>query len=183
MNNYNHIRSYVNNLVDDSDTRELISDFAILWNLYEKELYQNGHDVWKIRHLLKKYNFSQTNKDSIECLYKRMYNYLLEKRYVDFELKIDIKRLIDGFNIRIINRSVDGKIIKNGDIEFCKLNKLVTSNYYIDKLNLILIIVSRVRNNMFHGLKEVKDIIGNKELFVICNQTLKFMLDMKDNRI
>lgn len=37
--NYDHIDEYIKNTVNDNETLSLVSDFAILWNLYEGELY------------------------------------------------------------------------------------------------------------------------------------------------
>ena len=47
--NYDHIDEYIKNTVNDNETLSLVSDFAILWNLYEDELYDTHYNPKKLR--------------------------------------------------------------------------------------------------------------------------------------
>jgi len=47
-----------------------------------------------------------------------------------------------------------------------------------EKYYLICYLVYRVRNNLFHGIKELSDINRNRDLFIICNDALNLILNM-----
>ena len=53
-NEYDHIKDYVKNSVDDEETQALISDFAILWNEYEDELFFKEHHVKDIPDMIQR---------------------------------------------------------------------------------------------------------------------------------
>ena len=168
---YDHIRIYIDNNVGDSETQLLISDFAILWNEYEDELYNKEHHIRNIPGVIRKLNIikctSQINK-----LYDRLLIYINNKMNFDYET------IVRNYNI-MIKDSVNNNSTHSGEIYESTLKRIMFSDKLKDKLHFMLVIIARVRNNMFHGEKEIQLLKQQKELFKICNETLKMVLDME----
>lgn len=192
-NEYDYIKEYVKESVGDEETQALISDFAILWNQYEDELYYNNkifegkHERQKghhIRYILPMINHLRIDDyiDEIKDLYYGFKNYITSRNENSFET------LVKGFHIIIREPDIDenGNVItySNGDIKYVgeikkeDLIRIMNSNYYVDQLHFILLITARVRNNMFHGKKGIYDLRNQKDLFKLCNKTLKLVLDI-----
>ena len=47
----------------------------------------------------------------------------------------------------------------------------------------LMLIVGRVRNNMFHGIKQIKKLNEQKELFEICNNLLTLVLKITNTLV
>ncbi len=187
---YDHIRNYIVRCINDKDdeTRLLISDFAILWNLYEDELYNKSHSIKKIPNVLSNLNIGNDGEKIIQ-LYNKLVIYISNK----MEFKYD--SIVRNYNILIKK-----PIIKNGEVQYYDaaktrimytpgeikediLKRIMHGEDLKDRLYFLLVITARVRNNMFHGEKDISNLKNQKELFKICNETLKLVLDMRRNNI
>lgn len=161
--NYDHIDEYIKNTVNDNETLSLVSDFAILWNLYEDELYGTNYNPRDLRDEISELGIM--NRDDIihdiDLLFDRLKAYLNSKSIFNF------RDVIRAYSIRY-------KDIHEGELE-----NIMRGNNCIDKLNFMLLIAARVRNNMFHGIKGVCDLKNQKELFRVCNSVLKMTIDLK----
>lgn len=56
--------------------------------------------------------------------------------------------------------------------------ELLYSNETKDKYLFLLLVVGIVRNNMFHGIKDLRSLNEQKELFEICNKILTMTLSI-----
>lgn len=180
---YDHIRDYVVKSVGDDETRLLISDFAILWNEYEDELYNGEHHIKSIPRTLKRLNVEiDSFENKISNIYFRLVNYIKSKGEFSFD------GIVRGYNVILrepviengkILKYDNGEIIYRGEITELNLKRIINSDMPVDRLHFMLFIAGRVRNNMFHGSKGIYTLKEQKELFKACNETLKLVLDIK----
>jgi hypothetical protein len=168
MNSYDHINEYIDNRVNDSEARELVSDFAILWNQYERTVFEGEHHIGAIRNKIRDY-YSITNMPQINELYDRFEKYL-EYRHIPF----DYEGIREAYSIRIKDDSPDGK----GDLYKNQLEEAINYKSSFAKTYLLMIIAAKVRNNMFHGTKGSWELKENKELFRICNELIMGILEV-----
>ena len=179
-NQYDEVREYVKGRVgDDNKVQLLIFDFAILWNIYEKELYATNHSISVIHDVLKELEFLDSDKENIDLLYWQLFDFLSRRGCTNSFGEIDYDNTCIYFNLRITKTDADGNIIQKGEISEYILKKIIKDKESIGRLNFMLIIVARVRNNLFHGLKDISLLKENENLFVICNSVLKLILDVK----
>ncbi|MDO5451632.1 MAG: hypothetical protein Q4F56_00910 [Candidatus Saccharibacteria bacterium] len=158
-NEYDRIVEYINDEGIDSETQLLICAFAVLWNRYEDELYENYYKADKLQ--------GEVNKlcrfiihDQVDYLYEELKKYLTHKTNYNYG---GIKTY---FNI-------SDKEAKGG-----MLNNMINGKNDKCKLHFLLLICARVRNNMFHGIKDRRNLNSQKRLFEICNMTLMEALRM-----
>lgn len=184
---YDHINDYISRSVDDEETRLLISDFAILWNEYEHNLFNDEHHIKDINKMMN----SKLNLTGGSIINKMNNYYENLKEYIVHRCGFDYDSIVSTFNVYIkkqlekdgvVQKYSNGKIIFQGEIYEDDFRKLIQSNDVYDKLRFMLIIVARVRNNMFHGLKGIYDLKYQKDLFKTCNEILKFVLDLSEKR-
>lgn len=167
--NYDHIQDYLNKIISE-DIRLIISDFAILWNKYEESLFDKNYHSIRIEEKIidrMRNNDIEINSDfilDIKSLYSRLKSYFAYRR-IKFEFN-DIKHHYS---------------IRDNDISKDKLNHLIESDNFLDNLHFILLIIGRIRNNMFHGIKGINDLPNQKELFMICNETMVVILKATNN--
>lgn len=164
---YDHIEKYLSKEVR-TDIRLLISDFTILWSNYEKYLFKNGYS-WKkaiYKYINSKCKFSDDFKNIILTLRNDLFCYLND-RNIEFNYEI----IVNKFSIRI--RDDNNGI---GDLSKKELLEIMKLEEFKDVLAFLFLIVGRVRNNMFHGIKQVKELEDNKNLFILCNKFLSLML-------
>ena len=161
--NYDHIDEYIKNTVNDDETLSLVSDFAILWNLYEGELYNECYNPRTLRDEIVRLNIMSHDgiTNDINSLFERLKAYLNVKGIFDFH------DVIRAYHVR------------PNDIHEGELEVIMRGDNCIDKLNFMLLIAARVRNNMFHGIKGISDLKNQKELFRVCNSVLKMTIDLK----
>ena len=176
-NDYDHIKEYIAASIDEK-TRLLVSDFAVLWNRYESELFDSNYTFNK----LKKTNgvfdtkikdkINENVKKRVKSCYDRFIWYLSETRRYNVN---DAHVIADAFNIRIHgNNDVKGYEFDNYD----DFEKLYRTPFIEKKYLFLLLIVGRVRNNMFHGIKNVYFLDERADLFKICNEILTLTLDI-----
>lgn len=156
---YNQIEKYIRKVLEN-ETRLLVSDFAILWNKYENSIFNNNYNPRRINEkVLEKIKKDNNFEIKVNSLYESFCEYLQYKK-----IKFNTYDIIRKFSIR------------ENDISVEELNFIINSDEYKDKLKLLLIIIGRVRNNMFHGIKLIIDLNTQKELFRISNQILFLVL-------
>ncbi len=159
----------------DKDTREIICDFSILWNIYESECFYDDVDennrrvpiFSEIKHerILDFINNKINNNPSLKHTYIEEINFIYEKlvRYLEKNIVYinNYKSVCDYFHITDPHGIKEVReIIKREELD------------YFDKFHLLLVITFRVRNNMFHGTKETNSLNSEKDLFLICNNTM-----------
>ena len=84
-NEYDHIKDYVKNSVGDEETQLLISDFAILWNEYEDELYDKGHHIKSIPKMITNLKINGYYSSKIIKLYDRLVEYIKSRNEYDYD--------------------------------------------------------------------------------------------------
>ncbi|MEE3343562.1 MAG: hypothetical protein VZS44_05685 [Bacilli bacterium] len=171
---YDQIKKYIEADVED-DVRLLISDFAILWNNYEKYLFPDdkGNPYYKFSKIL------NNEKGKLSVINKVLNN-------INDDYEKDIIGLYDRFIIYF--KKTDGELttrqfierysVRKSDISYNELSKIIEFPNLKNKYLLLMLMVGRVRNNMFHGIKNINDLNNQKELFEICNNLLTLSLDI-----
>lgn len=145
----------IHNCSLQQDTVLAIGKFAILWNIFESQKFENDCTVNKIEKL--KLNKSEQWHQLAEVLKRRQEQFALtEEQYITRKLRRQ------GLNSERIE----------------KINKFLQSNGQEDIVG-GLFAIYRIRNNMFHGLKDYQMLDGQKELFNAVNNVLESIL--RDN--
>lgn len=167
---YDHIKDYIAEGID-SDVRNLIADFAILWNNYENYLFSKDYKFEKL------YKDNKGNELVIDTIFKNMNNYA----------ENEVLELYDGFfnyyNAKSRDTFRKEYSIRYSDISDDDLNILMKSKDLKSKYLLLLLVTGRVRNNMFHGIKIISQLNDQKELFEICNRLLTLTLDITNTLV
>lgn len=140
--------------------REAITDFSLLWTLYEgKFLNTAGNANAIIRTVTSLKNSGKLTLDQ----FRPAINYFLERYY-------DGTDLTDAF-YELHLRSNDHRALGE------RVLRRQSSND-AEILSAILIIVFRLRNNLFHGVKWSYGIKGQLENFRNANDLLKSVMEM-----
>ncbi len=132
-----------------------IGKFAILWNIFEREKCGNYCTASKIEKLT--FNTSDKWQQLAEVLRRRRESFNFEE-----EEYIDKKLRTRGLNEARIE----------------KIKRFLQSNGQEDVIG-GLFAIYRIRNNMFHGLKDYQMLDTQKELFNAVNNVLESIL--RDN--
>lgn len=175
-NNYDHINEYLNARINDShptEIRQLIGDFTILWNQYERAIYDKGHHIYEIKSKIALHKLEKI--PNITVIYNRFKKYVSYRGY-----EYTAESLIDMFNIRIIKNKFDKRtktVKKLGDIDQRDVETMIRGSTPFEKLYCLLVIVAKVRNNMFHGTKGAWELSKQKDLFRLCNELLMSVLE------
>lgn len=172
---YDHINDYLKARINDPkapEVRGLIADFALLWNQYERTIYNGDHHIYEIKRTINHFNLDDIKE--IDELYDRFQKYVLSRKH-----NFTINDICEMFKIRIIERQWDEREQKyknKGDIFKRDLENAINGDDNFNKIYLLLIIAAKVRNNMFHGTKGAWELPRQKELFRICNETIMCVL-------
>ena len=128
-------------------------EFLILWNLFEKRLFNNRFSITEA--IRKDVKVSSASLDATLAYFK--------KRYIE---NGQTNSKFDALSFR------------------CKDRKNNVANILCDVPDVILnrstavqIIIYRLRNNLFHELKEVETLSSNKATFLIVNEFLLSCLE------
>ncbi len=175
--NYDHINEYLDERVNKDDkARKLVSDFALLWNQYERTIFHGEHHIWAIKmHLT-----DAVKSEEIENLYNDFIEYLHIRK-----IPFTFDGMVGAYNIRI--KEIEEENNPNSDnvkYDFDRktFEKILNRKDKRGKAHLLLIIAAKVRNNMFHGTKGAWELPEQKGLFVICNKLLMEMLEVTNNK-
>lgn len=127
------------------ETHPHVFSFSILWNIFEREKCNNCFNPQSFRNILQGKDLSGISiaTDSILNIYRKRYVHNGQLNNVFQTLKLRNSDFPD------LVRSV---LLGNAnDLEY--------------KVFCITIIISRFRNNLFHGLKELNEIFTQEHLF------------------
>ena len=128
-------------------------EFLILWNLFEKRLFNNRFSITEA--IRKDVKVSSASLDAAFAYFK--------KRYVE--------------NGRT-NSKFDALSFRRNDKKSNVANILCdVSDAMLNKSTAVQIIIYRLRNNLFHGLKDVESLSSNKATFLIVNEFLLSCLE------
>lgn len=189
---YEESKETISNNVKEN-IRLLIGDFSILWNLYEKYIIVVNRDEIKDKNA-KLYN---ENSDDVKVYQEEIHEFLIGK--------LKKENYLSSFNRSIVHNNFND--LKDYLEENNKVNKLFNANnineyFHIsnrhrneykevidlfkrneyawddyDKLHLLLVVIYRVRNNMFHGTKIITKLNSEERLFIICNNIITMLLN------
>lgn len=144
------------------EERDVIMQFALLWSYFESKALDTNASASKIVELSKLWeNKKQLKIESFESLLSYFRN-----RYVQngvFTTYFDALRLRRNDNKQLVEDVLKGKNKNIGDI-----------------VAALLIIVYRLRNNLFHGAKWGYGISGQLNNFTNANELLMHALDLDD---
>ena len=130
-----------------------IKDFVLLWNLLESKYQERNFRINNVlREIENNANRFNCNNEKLNDIFSYFYD-----RYQDRER-------LEKLNL------------KNNNFNFVKeiLNKQKEEITCIEKIKLIMLIVYRYRNNLFHGEKDLTYIEYQKENFNYANKFLIF---------
>lgn len=189
---YEESKEIISNNVKEN-IRLLIGDFSILWNLYEKYIIVVNRDEIKGKNA-KLYN---KNSDDVKVYQEEIHEFLIGK--------LKKENYLSSFNGSIVHNNFND--LKDYLEENNKVNKLFNANnineyFHIsnrhrneykevidlfkrneyawddyDKLHLLLVVIYRVRNNMFHGTKIITKLNSEERLFIICKNIITMLLN------
>lgn len=138
----------------NDETRNQISCFPIIWLIFDKEVANNDFSSKTLPSVSNALIRNNIDFVLVESLFSDMKNYINSK--------------YDGYlcDIYISFR------FRTNDISIEEVERLYNSNLNEDKLILLLWLSYRVRNNMFHGIKEIEDLNSQTVLFSCLNKFL-----------
>lgn len=148
---------------------ESIKNFALLWNLFERYFCAKYAKLPQIES-----NINKLIKDNYifpETIYKNCYDYY-RQRYLT---KNKTNKLFEGLGFRenasdVKYKQILKSILENPDSEIKK------------RILACFIIVYRLRNNLFHGSKNIATLNTQNENFEIANQVImSFLSFLKNN--
>lgn len=132
-----------------------IKNFALIWNIFEGNLCNSKFSIQTIENKINNSTFSISDFQD-QIAYFKM-------RYAD--------------NNTINNRFYSLNFRKNDRIDFVKKVLLNSNKNTKDILLAITIIIYRLRNNLFHGLKNMYSIEGQRDNFMNSNLFLMKLID------
>ncbi len=135
--------------------RSFIFNFAMIWNLFEDRCMGNFAKISKVDNLVK----GIISIDNLEV--DAIFNYFKD-RYKVADNIYDIECLLWRRN-------------KNSYRNFVIKKFRDTQCSHQDKIKAVLYIIFRLRNNLFHGEKDIAIINEQKQTFVLVN---KFLMDL-----
>jgi hypothetical protein len=134
--------------------------FTLYWNILEHELCNDNFKIDKIRKYIKEYNIDKQN-------FTRYYEYFRDRYYTG-----------NGNT----NYYFDGLKLSKQNIKYvqdCFINQNPTNEELISSLFLI---IQRLRNNIFHGLKEPRNFEEQELNFKIANKAIATILNIVGNK-
>lgn len=150
--------------LDEKDIKPVLH-FSLLWNLFEYTYFDKKNRL-NTNELLE---ISKISSVVIEdyCI-TNIFNYF-SKRY------LSNKKTNEKFEKLGLRKS------QINDYQLCSLILLKENPSKTEKLQSIFLIVYRYRNNLFHGMKNPKQLNLYKDQFDVINQFLTFFIDQTSN--
>jgi hypothetical protein len=143
--------------------RQAIKDFSLLWSLYEGTVLNAGGNADKIIHAV--HSLKSQSKLTLEPF--RAASLYFSDRYYD---GADFTPEFDGLHLRASDhRALVEKVIRGQSTDDAEI------------LSAILIIVLRLRNNLFHGIKWSYGIRGQLENFRNANNVLMSVITLHES--
>lgn len=140
-----------------------LGKFSILWNIFEKDYFQKKCCPHKIKNY-QNYNITKSLKYNCENFINVLHAYL-------------------GTSKSTITRNIikatlfDNSNEYHTEIEYVLKNKCDGTKLLIGTILIIL----RLRNNMFHGIKDCLNINNQLQLFISANIILNKLIEKRDN--
>jgi len=158
---------YILNFIDCKDISKIeeVRNFALLWNMFEDQIFGNSMNKTKIDEMNDK-----ISKAISEIVVEKTFQFFSD-RYTNendgrskFDgLKLDKKNFCSRDEIE----DIYGKLkLKDCDKK--------------EKTRIILYILYRLRNNLFHGEKEAREFYSQNEMFKVCNDFIIECLETYD---
>ena len=127
-----------------------ILDFALLWNLFELKFFDKYFTITRIDSFIENHS-NNINPDILE----KTYNYFKERYFENWNFSNNFNNLCNDE--------------KSKDFIFNSF----TNNK--NKIKTVILIIARLRNNLFHGEKDVRNLEAQEENFWIAN---KFLMEL-----
>ena len=142
-----------------NQTKNLILDFTILWNLVECNIFNES--------------FTNNYKNNIECdsCARRMAT--LHKDKI-----IYIFTLLDEYNLKHIclEMQFEAYGFNNSHLFYPEFSEIYNSDDLTERTKLLIYYCYRVRCNLFHGIKEVNELNNQNLLFFALNELMSVIL-------
>lgn len=151
-NTVKFLEKYLNVKDLDNEALNLVKDFLLLWNIFERVIcgkYANKNKFDKAIPHLKE--FDDELLESTIKYYKKEYIDFDKLQYLQFRARksgIEMEELVTTTLTQPNNTSKD------------------------DKLKTIIYIIYRYRNNLFHGEKRIESLRYQKDIFKVANKIL-----------
>ncbi len=150
---------YIGNVTIDFEKLDNIRNFVLFWSLFESIVCENTANVRSICDIVDE--LSKKVELSLED-YKHIYDYFRNRYTESGEVNDKFHDL--KFRTRDKKELVE-EVLKSEDSEVTEIVKA------------LLIIVYRLRSNLFHGRKDVKDLYYQTENFKIANELLAKLIE------
>lgn len=157
-----HNRHYEN--IDESKLKNIFY-FTLIWNIFEKECCENFAEIGFHPRCIAEKLTSKINTSVLNdvCGY-------FKDRYV---ANNKTKTIFNDFKFG--KDANDGKVYK----DFVRKTLLANNASNKDKIQSLLYIAFRLRNNLYHGIKEVSKLYDQNENFKQINLLLMEIIDKK----
>jgi hypothetical protein len=153
--------------LSDKDWKPILY-FSLVWNLFESQICKTNANRISIELSIDKFTTKlagTTKLQTVEAKYNNYFNWF-RPRYTDRNVGSKFKALFnnkDDFELNSTETHMKGhlELVLNGksaDIQ--------------DVIKALLFIAYRIRNNFFHGNKNINDLINQTDLFIKTNQLL-----------
>lgn len=156
------MNTYLNEYNSLSDQlKSHLHDFLILWSFFEFQVLESGADASKIKSSI----LSNPNKFENLDKYKNTL-FFVQNRYL---YENEYNQIFDRLNFR-----------RNDKEEYVKTT-LLDEDVTLNTIASLLIIIYRLRNNLFHGLKWIYGFTDQDELFEHANIILSYAIEDMNN--
>ncbi|AXT19256.1 hypothetical protein D7030_13460 [Flavobacteriaceae bacterium AU392] len=149
---------WLNNKYDialETDQLKEIQNFTLLWNIFENLIFETRFSVNQIEDKLADINLDQE-------IISETFDYC-KNRYI---------------NNNETNERFEYLYLRNNDNPDLVRETLISDNPTdLNKVKVVVTIVSRFRNNLFHGIKDFKKLHLQKENFEMSNKLLQSILN------
>jgi hypothetical protein len=133
--------------------------FTLYWNIFEHVTCNDNFSITKLRDIIRLRNLNQT------C-FLEYYNYFKNRYTLNGSVT-------DRFNFLMFRNQNDKQYVYN-----CLLNQMPNNEQLISSLFLI---IQRLRNNIFHGLKEIEVLEVQEPNFNVANKAIITFLEVLEN--
>lgn len=137
------------------DTLRTVNEFTLLWMIYEGRLYQTDYKSARMQQLV--------NEGTITLAGLNEYWAYFQQRYVGTEAELNAT-----FEQLAFSSQVDKRLL-----QAILGNSMPTD---AERIIAILLIVHRLRNNLFHGIKQVASLNLQRENLAMANRVLEDVL-------
>lgn len=156
-----HNRHYEN--IDESKLKNIFY-FTLIWNIFEKECCGYDGNIREHPENISEAIHSKVNSEKIDTIF----GYFQDRYITDAHTN----QIFDDFKFSRNTNDNDYK-------QFVKNSLLSSATTSKDKIKSLLYIAFRLRNNLYHGIKEVSKLYDQNENFKQINLLLMEIIDKK----